>query len=236
MMNPRAMLIDLDDTIIDYRSGVHSCWREVCAYAARQIPGMEADDLFREICRTRDWYWSDPERHMKGRADMRAARTHVAKLALFRIGVDLPEIARDLGWMYQDLRDEQAKLIPGAVEALQEFSREGIALALITNGSREAQRGKIERFGLERLFDHIFIEGETGFGKPEPDVYLLAMAALQSEPSETWCVGDNLEWEVAAPQKLGIYSVWVDPTGKGPPAGSGVVPDRIVESIAEIRF
>jgi hypothetical protein len=32
------------------------------------------------------------------------------------------------------------------------------------------------------------------------------MAALSVEPSETWIVGDNLEWEVAAPQRLGLRS------------------------------
>ena len=64
----------------------------------------------------------------------------------------------------------------------------------------------------------------------------MAMAALGSEPADTWCVGDNLEWEVAAPQRLGIYSVGVDPTGVGPPVGSSVTPDRIVASIAELRF
>ena len=62
------------------------------------------------------------------------------------------------------------------------------------------------------------------------------MAALGSEPGETWCVGDNLEWEVAAPQRLGIYSVWVDPASEGPPADSGVKPDRVVASIAELEF
>ncbi len=107
---------------------------------------------------------------------------------------------------------------------------------MITNGTGAGQRGKIERFDLARHFDHIFIEGEIGFGKPEREVYMMAMAALGSDPADTWCVGDNLEWEVAAPQRLGIYSVWVDPTGDGPPADSSVTPDRIVSSIAELRF
>ena len=64
----------------------------------------------------------------------------------------------------------------------------------------------------------------------------MAMAALGPEPVGTMCVGDNLDWEVAAPQKLGIYSVWIDPRGNGPPADSGVTPDRIVASIAEVGF
>ena len=29
-------------------------------------------------------------------------------------------------------------------------------------------------------------------------------------PHETWMVGDNLEWEIVAPQRLGIYAIWHD--------------------------
>ena len=90
---------------------------------------------------------------------------------------------------------------------------------MITNGASATQRAKIERFHLAPYFDHILVEGELGFGKPEPEVYLKAMAALRSSPADTWCVGDNLEWEVAAP-----------------PPGSPVRPDRTVASIAELAF
>ena len=234
MNKPRAMLVDLDDTIIDYHSGVDPCWRIVCADAAERVSGLDADELYREILQRRDWYWSDSERHRIGRANLSDASISIVDWSLRRLGFDLPDLAHDLGLSYRGKREERAELFPGAVEALRRFRSHGIGLALITNGTRAAQRGKLERFDLEQHFDHIFIEGETGFGKPEQEVYLMAMAALGSEPADTWCVGDNLEWEVAAPQRLGIYSVWVDPTGVGPPAGSSVTPDRIVASIAEL--
>jgi FMN phosphatase YigB (HAD superfamily) len=32
------------------------------------------------------------------------------------------------------------------------------------------------------------------------------MSVLGVEAHETWMVGDNLEWEVAAPQRLGIFA------------------------------
>ncbi|WP_293454912.1 HAD hydrolase-like protein [Phenylobacterium sp.] len=48
---------------------------------------------------------------------------------------------------------------------------------------------------------------EHGFGKPEERAYRHALQALDADPSEVWMVGDNLEWEVAAPQRLGIYSI-----------------------------
>jgi putative hydrolase of the HAD superfamily len=47
-------------------------------------------------------------------------------------------------------------------------------------------------------------------------------------------VGDNLEWEVAAPQRLGIFGVWHDHLGAGLPPGSAVKPDRIIERLPEL--
>ena len=72
---------------------------------------------------------------------------------------------------------------------------------------------------LTHRFDHIQIEGEHGFGKPEERAYLHAMQALGVAAPETWMVGDNLEWEVVAPQRLGIYAIWIDVHGDGLPAG-----------------
>ena len=178
MNKPRAMLIDLDDTIIDDGSGVEACWRLVCADAADRVASLDADDLFHEILRTRHWYWSDPERHRIGRADLRAASVSIVRWSLCRLGFDLPDLAHDLGLLYRTKRGEGTELIPGAVEALLRFRSYGIGLALITNGSAAGQRAKIDRFDLGRHFDHIFIEGEIGFGKPEREVYLMAMAAL----------------------------------------------------------
>jgi putative hydrolase of the HAD superfamily len=94
---------------------------------------------------------------------------------------------------------------------------------------------KIERFGLEPVFDAIFVEGELGFGKPDPRVYELAMSRLGHSPAQTWMVGDHLEWDVAAPQKLGIFGVWVDANGKGIPAHSPVQPDMTIRSITELH-
>ena len=229
------MLVDLDDTLIHF-PGQEESWRQVCAVGAARVPGLDADELFREITLSRYWFWSDPERHRIGRQNLNAASIGIVRRSLGRLGFDLPDVARDLGLSYRARRAEDAELIPGAAEALRRFRDRGMGLAMITNGSGEGQRAKIERFDLGRHFDHIFIEGELGYGKPDRRVYLGAMAALGSEPGETWCVGDNLEWEVAAPQRLGIYGVWVDPAGDGPPADSGVTPDRVVASIAEIRF
>jgi putative hydrolase of the HAD superfamily len=104
----------------------------------------------------------------------------------------------------------------------------------VTNGAADTQRAKVERFALTHRFDHIQIEGEHGFGKPEARAYLHAMQALGVTAQDTWMVGDNLEWEVEAPQELGIYAIWIDVHGDGLPEGSTIKPDRIIRSLTEL--
>ena len=47
-------------------------------------------------------------------------------------------------------------------------------------------------------------------------------------------IGDNLEWEVEVPQRLGIYAIWIDAHGVGLPANSAIRPDRIIRSLTEL--
>jgi HAD superfamily hydrolase (TIGR01549 family) len=119
---------------------------------------------------------------------------------------------------YNALHDEELSLFPDAHETLDRLKELGVKLALITNGATEPQRAKVIRFALEHRFDHIQIEGEHGFGKPEERAYNHVMVSLGVRPHETWVVGDNLEWEIAAPQRLGIYAIWHDGYGIGLPA------------------
>ena len=51
---------------------------------------------------------------------------------------------------------------------------------------------------------------------------------------ETWIVGDNLEWEVAAPKRLGIHTVWHDHAGTGLPDNAPAQPDRIITGLDEL--
>jgi len=125
-------------------------------------------------------------------------------------------------------------VFPGAHDAIDALRALGVKLALVTNGAASPQRAKVERFALTHRFDHIQIEGEHGFGKPEQRAYLHAMQALGVNAPETWMVGDNLEWEVEAPQRLGIYAIWIDVHGEGLPADSSIKPDRIIRSLTEL--
>jgi putative hydrolase of the HAD superfamily len=232
---PRALLLDLDDTILDDSSGVVGCWRDACALYCSAMNGLDAEVVFRAIDRTREWYWSDPERHRVGRLELAWARAEVVRLALADLGVDDVDLARRIGDRYHALRDEAIAPFEDAVPTVEWLRSQGCRLALLTNGGSRGQRQKIDRFRLAPLFDAILIEGEVGFGKPDPRIYSRALAVLGVPAAEAWMVGDNLEWDVAGPQRQGIAGVWIDARESGVPAGHPVRPDRIITRLADLR-
>lgn len=107
-------------------------------------------------------------------------------------------------------------------------------MCLVTNGERHIQRRKIERFLLEPYFKGILVEGELGFGKPDERVFLKALEILNTRAEETWVIGDNYQWEVIAPSRLGFTTVWVDKRGGGLPADVSVKPDAIIDTFSEL--
>ena len=233
-MLPRVLLLDLDDTILDDSGAVDASWRQAIAEHA-PAAGLDAAVLRTEILRASEWYWADPERHRVGRADLLAARTGIVAEALGALGRPDHELARAIGERYATLRHAAQRFLPGALEALERFRATRITLGLITNGAGAPQRAKLERFRLERFFAYLGIEGEVGFGKPDPRAYEGALRALGARPDEAWMVGDRLDYDIAGAQAVGIDGVWIDLAGAGVPDDAPVQPARVVRALAELQ-
>ena len=231
---PPVLLLDLDDTILDDSGARDECWRVACSEAAAARPGLDGEILGREVERVREWFWSDPERHREWRPRMRDAWSRIATEALAALGIDDAELGAAIGDRHFELRDTAIGPLPGALATLEELRALGVRLGLVTNGGSEGQRAKIERFALAAHFEYIGIEGEVGWGKPHAVAYETALRSLDAVPADAWMVGDNLVWDVAGAQAVGIYGVWLDKDGIGLPPDTPVVPDRIVGSIAEL--
>ncbi len=231
---PRVMLLDLDDTIIVYSPISEPCWRRVCDRYAAEIEGLSADQLYDAIQSRSNKYWDNTDRHRQGRLDLPKARREVVSATFTDLGLEDQELAFNIADAFTLERDASFYLCPGAIESLTQFCEQGIRLGLVTNGASSAQRAKIERFQLAPYFEHIFIEGEMGMGKPDVRVFEHVLDTFGIEAQEAWMVGDNLIWDVAAPQRLGIFSVWIDPAGNGLPPSSTVQPDLIVPSLVDL--
>ena len=232
-MNTCGILFDLDDTLVAFDAVTNPSWREVCLEYSTSKPGLSPEALFAAIRRVSDWYWSDPERHRIGRNNMPPARRRIVREAF--LTMDLPEVDADaLAERYSMVRLENMYVLQGTHSTLDLLRSRGYRLGLLTNGDGETQRYKIERFDLAKYFEIILVEGELGFGKPDARIYQLALSALGLKPEQTFMVGDNLSWDVEAPQELGIRALWIDRKGDGLPTGSTAAPHCVIRDISEV--
>lgn len=230
-----AVFFDMDGTLLDWQAGLDDSWRAVSVEACAELDsGVTPDALFDAITARRTWFWADAERAATGRMDLAASSCRIVELALNDLGADAPDVARRTGTAYRERREASIALIPGAIETLERLRGHGIALALITNGAAASQRRSVERFGLAPYFDCIVIEGEFGCGKPDERVFRHALAAVGHPPERAWMVGDFIEADIVTPRRLGMHTVWIDPTGAGVPEGAAVAPHRVIRTIAEL--
>lgn len=233
-MLPEAILFDLDDTILAFDAVMEPAWRAACRHGAELHPGIDPERFYETVRATAQWYWSDAERNRLGRLNTDEARREVVLLALERMGAADRALAAAVAHEYGRRKDEMVDFFPGAEETLTELASRGVAMALLTNGEGAKQRAKVERFALGRFFRSVLIEGEIGVGKPEAAIFRRALRELGVEAGGAWCVGDNLEWDVAGAQGVGVYAIWNDYPKAGLPTGCAIRPDRVICGISEL--
>jgi putative hydrolase of the HAD superfamily len=233
MTYPHAILFDLDDTILDTTLSADRLWSRAAEHFAVHA-GLNATAFNNQMKISREWFWSDPNRNLAGRMDLYKARAGCVEHALKTLDASNNQLATSIADWFTQRRIPEMKPFDGAIDALHSLKRANVRLGLISNGKGETQRDKVIRFALEPLFDCILLEGEFGIGKPDRRVFDHTLAELNAKPSDAWMVGDNLQWEVAAPQALGIKGIWLDWRGTGLPDNTDITPDRIIRSIAEL--
>lgn len=231
---PRAMLIDLDDTLLASSVAGRTAMTVIGDRLAASA-GLPPTPVRAALQMAGTWFWSDPERRTRARMDQAGARARIVERALAALRVTAAVDAEALGRRFIAERLRVLEPIPGALEAVDELRRRGVKLALVTNGSAADQRAKIGRYAVDGRFDAVLVEGEVGFGKPDPRIFRLALERLGVNAADAWMVGDDLPWDIAGAQAAGIRAVWARGHAAAAAAGDGTVrPDRTVATIAEL--
>jgi len=234
---PRAILFDLDDTLIRAYAQPEEAWRRLLHVFSAHLDAHDEPALERvrlAIMEEGRSFWQDPAAAARWRLDIPSARRLTVRRGLARLGHADEALADRIADAFTELRRQEYRLYPDAHATVDALRQAGVRLALVTNGAAETQRDKIARFDLAHRFDHIQIEGEFGQGKPELAVYRHALERLDCDACDAWMVGDNYEWEVVAPQKLGMCGIWYDPFDAGVPAHADDKPTRIIKRLGEL--
>ena len=63
---PKAILFDMDDTILAYSHNTDHSWQVVCSRFASRVGNLKPEVLVNAIKANAALYWSDPEQHRIG--------------------------------------------------------------------------------------------------------------------------------------------------------------------------
>jgi beta-phosphoglucomutase-like phosphatase (HAD superfamily) len=192
-MSRRALIFDLDGTLVDTVYAHVFAWQQALAEAGLPIDGWR---VHRKI-------------GMSGGLFTRA----IAR----EIGHDLePNQAHQLqerhGVIYKSLLPHP-RTLPDAVVLLRRLRELGVPYGIATSGRRPEINASLEM--LEIPEDTIVIErGDVARAKPEPDLFLACQERLGVDVRDCFVVGDAV-WDLLAARRAGMLSVGVLSGGYG---------------------
>jgi sugar-phosphatase len=100
---------------------------------------------------------------------------------------------------------------PGAGDYVARLAKAGVPLALVTSARQPYVHEALERLGVAGLFDALVTAEDVTAGKPDPEGYLLACRALETDPERTVGFEDSAAG-VAAVRAAGMRCVAVSTT------------------------
>jgi HAD superfamily hydrolase (TIGR01509 family) len=151
----------------------------------------------------------------------------------FDLPLSRPEIIAGVVAMLRRRYEKHVPLIEGAAEAVAAMA-ESYPLAVASSSPKEVIGRALELAGLAHLFVAYVSSDEVQKGKPEPDVYRLACAALGVFPQHAVAVEDSTNGILAA-ARAGMRVVAI-PNPVFPPAAEALAAaDIVLPSIRQLR-
>ncbi len=217
------LLIDLDDTVLDFRKAEAIAIRKTLSDA-----GLEPTDaVCQRYSECNDIHWKMLERGEITRDQVLIGRFQML-FDEMGLAVDAAAIAKN----YTENLSHGHFFLPGAEAALNTLQKK-YRLFLASNGTAWVQRRRIASAGLEKYFENIFISHEIGVNKPAKEYFDRCFAQISDfDPRKALLVGDSLSSDILGGQNAGIATCWVNPKGKA--CTLGKAPDYEIKSISEL--
>lgn len=180
----RALLFDLDGTLIDSMPLHHAAWRRW--FAKLQLP-FDEDGFFAAT----------------------AGRTNEEILADLFPAMDAARrsaLADEKEALYREEAVHSLRLIEGADAVLQAAADAGLACAICTAAPPANIRVAAERFGLDARVQAVVSPADGLRGKPHPDIFLEAARRLGLPPADC-LVFEDAPLGVEAARRAGMHAV-----------------------------
>jgi 2-haloacid dehalogenase len=122
---------------------------------------------------------------------------------------------------------------PDVKPGLEALKRQGLRLAVLSNGEPRMLEAAARSAGILPLLDHIVSVEEVKIFKPSPRVYNLATERLGVCNAELGFVSSNA-WDVAGAASAGLTTLWIQRSAAEPPEELGFGAERVVHTITDL--
>ena len=251
----KAILFDLDDTLLWDQKSVKEAFSATCLVAAEKynIDSEELENAVRKEARLLyssyetypftqmiginpfEGLWGnfldDEENFRKMSEIVPRYRKESWSKGLLSIGIDDDEFATTLAERFPEERRKKPFVYDDSFAVLDRLKGK-YKLLLLTNGSPDLQNTKLDITPeLVPYFDQIVISGAFGRGKPDPSIFEHALSLLEIDKEKALMVGDNLMTDILGATRAGIKSVWINRHDK---ERNEVVPNFEITSSVEL--
>ena len=198
---------DVDGTVLDFLAA------ESCAIKAlfkKYELGECTDEMIEVYSKINSKYWGFLEKNKMTKSEILVGR-FLEFFDLFGIDRDLAEtFNKD----YQEELGEYIVFVKDAEEVLLDEKGKYMLVA-VTNGTKVAQKKKLSRSGLDKVFDAVFISEDVGFEKPNIEYFEYIFEKLNIEDKKgVLIIGDSLTSDMKGGVLAGIDTCWYNPLHK----------------------
>ncbi|MBJ6360562.1 HAD family hydrolase [Paenibacillus sp. MAHUQ-46] len=206
-----AIIFDLDDTLIDDHGNWIRSVERISSFIVSTFnvgPSISEQDIFQSYLLISDELWSNYESRLKPLGNSIEIRKFVWNEALTNIQVFLEK--QHLEDLVREFSVYREQIFPDMRlrEKLLKLKRK-YKLAICTNGTKETQFIKIEKAGLEGIFDTIICSDDVDVRKPHPYIYNYCVEQLGTSVDQCIFVGDSWEYDIVGALDIHMRCAWI---------------------------
>ncbi len=121
-------------------------------------------------------------------------------------------------------------------DTFQQIRKSGIKIAVVSNAwlPQEVYIRIFKKLGLHEWINRYYFSYSVGASKPDLKIFQYALSTQRIQPKTTWMIGDNIDKDLTPAKKLGLTTVWFNPTNKPLPEEKQQFVDYQIHAINEI--
>ncbi len=188
MIRKKAVIFDVDGLLLNTEFTWLECWNVV----AEENGVSEFGYLFHKAVGTTG---NDIERMLERELpDLTDQMRHILLEDVRKVGMKMV--------------DDRLALMPGVPELLDDLDDQGYRVAVATTTSRELTEHRLKKMGVYDRFEYILCGNEVVKRKPDPEIYLKVLNALELLPEDVLVLEDT-GYGVAAASTAGCDVIMV---------------------------